>query len=203
MQIKHVISICYFEILPYDDTLAHLVICHIVFILIPQSWNSHQQTVFCNVWHMSSFMVTIFDTEFMSRHITCNLYYNLKFVPIHFFGQLFHRNMTFNENWHLLFRCLFLFTWKYRPVNMTEATLNVNNYMYIDICSISAKFHMCMYDKNKNDYAQNQSNIHCSCVHNRTFWTTLKKYRVLFSKPTLWPFSAVSKGCPQAILCIP
>ena len=37
-------------------------------------------------------------------------------------------------------------------MNMTEATLNVNN--YIDICSTPSKFHMCMYDRMKI-YAQN------------------------------------------------
>ena len=36
----------------------------------------------------------------------------------------------------------------------TEATLNANN--YIDICSIPSKFNMCMYDRMKNIYAQNQ-----------------------------------------------
>ena len=54
---------------------------------------------------------------------------------------------------------------------MTEATLNANN--YIDICSIPSKFHMCMYERMKNIYAQNQSSIHFSCVwkalNNRTF----------------------------------
>ena len=30
MQIKHVISMNYFKILQYDDTLALLTICHIV-----------------------------------------------------------------------------------------------------------------------------------------------------------------------------
>ena len=54
---------------------------------------------------------------------------------------------------------------------MTEVTLKANN--FIDICSIPLKFLMCMYDRMKNIYAQNQSSIHCSCVwkaiHNRTF----------------------------------
>ena len=58
---------------------------------------------------------------------------------------------------------------------MTEATLNANN--YIDICSIPSKFHMCMYEKMKNIYAQKQSSIHCPCVwkavHNKTFWIIL------------------------------
>ena len=36
---------------------------------------------------------------------------------------------------------------------MTEVTLNANN--FIDICSIRSKFHMCMYDRMKNIYAQN------------------------------------------------
>ena len=48
------------------------------------------------------------------------------------------------------------------------------SYNYIDICSIPSKFHMCMYERMKNIYAQNQSNIHCHCVwkavHNRTFF---------------------------------
>ena len=34
---------------------------------------------------------------------------------------------------------------------MTGATLNANN--YIDICSISSKFHMGMYERIKNIYA--------------------------------------------------
>ena len=54
---------------------------------------------------------------------------------------------------------------------MTEATLNANN--FVDICSIPLKLHMCMYDRMKNVYAQNQSSIHCcivwKAVHNRTF----------------------------------
>ena len=54
---------------------------------------------------------------------------------------------------------------------MTEA----NN--YIDICSIPSKFHMCMYERMKNIYVQNQSSIHCLCVwkaiYNRTFWIIL------------------------------
>ena len=58
---------------------------------------------------------------------------------------------------------------------MTEATLNVNN--YIDICWIPSKFHMCMYEIMKNICAQNQSSIHCprvwKAVHNRTFWIIL------------------------------
>ena len=73
------------------------------------------------------------------------------------------------------FNTLFLFTWRYRPVHKTGATLNANH--FIDICSISSKFRMCMYYGIKNVYAQNQSSIHCSCVrkavHNRTFWWTL------------------------------
>ena len=43
---------------------------------------------------------------------------------------------------------------------MTEATLIANN--YIDICSNPSKFHMCMYDRMTNIYAQNRSMIHCS-----------------------------------------
>ena len=54
---------------------------------------------------------------------------------------------------------------------MTETTLNANN--YIDICSIPSKFKMCMHERMKNIYAQNQPSIHFSClwksVHNRTF----------------------------------
>ena len=61
MQIQNVISIFFFENLPYDDTLALLVLCNIVFILIPYRWNSHQQPVFCNVWHT-------FHTEFRICH---------------------------------------------------------------------------------------------------------------------------------------
>ena len=58
---------------------------------------------------------------------------------------------------------------------MTEATLNANN--YIDIRWIPSKFHMCMYERMKNMYAQNQSSMHCprvwKAVHNRTFWIIL------------------------------
>ena len=72
--IKHAISIYYFKILLCDDTLALLVMCHIVFVLIPHLWNSHQQPVFCNVWHVSSFIVTIFDTEFISLSHTCQVW---------------------------------------------------------------------------------------------------------------------------------
>ena len=88
MPISQAISINHFKILLYDDTLALLVICHIVFVIIPQPWNSHQQPVFCNVWHMSSFRVTLFDTEFMSLSYTKScikiayiLCYSQKFVP--------------------------------------------------------------------------------------------------------------------------
>ena len=53
---------------------------------------------------------------------------------------------------------------------MTEAALKSFN--FIGICSIPSKFQMCMYERMKNVYAQNQSSIHCSCVwkvvHNRT-----------------------------------
>ena len=67
---------------------------------------------------------------------------------------------------------------------MTEATLNANN--YIAICSIPSKFHMCMYERMKNIYAQNQSSIHCPCVwkavHNRTFWIIL----VLRMQKNIW-----------------
>ena len=38
---------------------------------------------------------------------------------------------------------------------MTEATINANN--YFDSSSIPSKFHLCMYDRMKNIYAQNQS----------------------------------------------
>ena len=43
---------------------------------------------------------------------------------------------------------------------MTEVTLKAN--IFIDICSIPSKFHVCMHDRMKNIYAQNQSSIHCS-----------------------------------------
>ena len=65
---------------------------------------------------------------------------------------------------------------------MTEATLNANN--YIDICSIPSKFRMCMYERMKNIYAQNQLSIHCpyvwKAVHNRTFWMILVYKMILF-----------------------
>ena len=77
------------------------------------------------------------------------------------------------------------FIFKYRPVHMTEVTLKANN--FIDICSIPSKFHMCMYDRMKNIYIQNQSSIHRSCVwkavHNRTFWITLVRYRFIWFTP--------------------
>ena len=105
MPISQAISINYFKIILYDDTLALLVVCHIVFVLIPQPWNSHQQPVFCNVWHMSSFSVALFDTEFMSLSYTKSCikiayipYYSQKFVPGPFWGQTFHRNTTFCED---------------------------------------------------------------------------------------------------------
>ena len=42
---------------------------------------------------------------------------------------------------------------------MTEVFLKANN--FIDICSIPSKFHMCIYYRMKDIYAQNQSSIHC------------------------------------------
>ena len=52
---------------------------------------------------------------------------------------------------------------KYRPLYMTEATLNANNNIYI--CSIfSSKLHILMYDRIKNMYTQNQRSIPLSCV---------------------------------------
>ena len=126
--------------------------CHIIFVLIPQPWYSHQQPVFCNVWHMSYFRITIFETEFMSLSYpwscikkTYILYYSQKFVPHLFLGQTFYRNATFCENLHFLFQRFPLFIFKYRPVYMTEATLNANN--YINICSIPSIYHMYMYDR--------------------------------------------------------
>ena len=180
--IKQAISIYYFKILLYENTLALLMRYHIVFVLIPQPLNWHQQHVFCNVWHMSSFRVTIFDTEFMALSyselcikIAYILYYSQKFVPHPFWGQTFHRKTIFCENWHLLFQRFPVFIFKYKPVHMTEVNLKANN--FIDICSIPSKFHMCRYDRMKNICAQNQSSIHCSCVwkavHNISFWTTL------------------------------
>ena len=102
MPISQAISIKYFKILLYDDTLALLVICHIVFVLISQPWNSHQQPVFCNVWHMSSFRVTLFDTEFMLLSYTKScikiayiLYYSQKFDPHPFLGAIFSSQHDF------------------------------------------------------------------------------------------------------------
>ena len=106
-----------------------------------------------------------------------------------------------------------LFIFKYRPFYITEATLNANN--YIDICSIPSKFHMCMYDRLKNIYAQNQSSKHCSCVkkavHNRTFWRTLvsffnlehKSILLLFCYEGLFRFSDISvilRGDNQSLI---
>ena len=159
------------------------MICHIVFVLIPQPWNSHQQPVFSYVWHMSSLRVSLFMIEFMSLSYTKScikiayiLYYSQKFVPHPFLGA------NFSSQHYFLWRLTSpsstlspLFIFKYWPVYMTEATLNANN--YIDICSIPSKFHICMYERMKNIYAQNQSSIHCPCVwkavHNRTFWIIL------------------------------
>ena len=74
---------------------------------------------------------------------------------------------------------------------MTEATLNANN--YIEICSMPSKFHMCMYERMKNIYAQNQSSIHCPCVwkavYNRTFCIILVFELLIFSLlPSLYNF---------------
>ena len=105
MPISQAISINYFKILLYDYTLALLVICHIVFVLIPHPWNSHQQPIYCNVWHMPSVRVTLVDTEFMPLSYTKSfikiayiLYYSLKFVSHPFWGQTVHRNTTFCED---------------------------------------------------------------------------------------------------------
>ena len=64
------------------------------------------------------------------------------------------------------FNLFYLFIFKYRPVYMTEAALNAN--YYFDICSIPSKFHMCMYDRMKDIYVQNQSSMYCFCV-----WTAV------------------------------
>ena len=128
---------------------------------------------------MSPFTVTLFETEFMSLSYTKScikiayiLYYSQKFVPHPFLGiKTFHRNTTFVKINISLFNAFPLFIFKYRPVYMTEATLNANN--FIDICSIPSKLHMCKYERMKNIYAQNESSIHCLCVwkavHNKTF----------------------------------
>ena len=101
MPTSQAISINYFKNLLYD-TLALLVIYHIVSVLIPQPWNSHQQPVFCNVRNMSSFSATLYDTEFMSLSYTksCikiaySLYYSQKFVPQPFLGANFSSQHDF------------------------------------------------------------------------------------------------------------
>ena len=142
---------------------------------------------------MFSFRVTLFDTEFMSLSYTksCikiayNLYYSQKSVPNPFLGANFLSQHDFL--WRLTSPSSTLppppfFIFKYKPVYMTEATLNANN--YIDICSIPSKFHMCMYERMKNIYAKNQSSIHCPCawkaVRNRTFWIILVYEHVLYN----------------------
>ena len=87
---------------------------------------------------------------------------------------------------------------------MTETTLNVNN--YIDICSIPSKFHMCMYERMKNIYAQNQSSIHCPCVwkavHNRTFWIILVICACRVPKPQQWSLGKVANLKCQIFICI-
>ena len=110
-----------------------------------------------------------------------------------FGGKLFIARRLFGENQHFLFQRFPPFIFKYRAVHMTEVTLKANN--FIDICSIPSKFHMCMYDRMKNIYAQNQTGIYCSgvwkAVHNRTFWKTLahvyhvicNRGRLLFQTP--------------------
>ena len=84
----------------------------------------------------------------------------------------------------ILFQHFPPFIFKYRPVHKTDVTLKAKN--FIDICSIPSKFYMCMYDRMKNIYAQNQSSIHCSCVqkavHNRTFWIILVSLIYIFCK---------------------
>ena len=99
------------------------------------------------------------------------MYYSKKCAPSLFGGKLFIATLLFVKINISEFNAFPLFIFKYRPVYMTEATLNPNN--YIDICSIPSKFHMCMCDRMKNIYARNQSSIYCPCVwkavHNRTF----------------------------------
>ena len=127
---------------------------------------------------MSSFIVTLFDTEFMSPSYiklcikrAYIMYYSKKIAPSLFWGKLGIATLLFVKINISKFNAFPLFTFKYRPVYMTEATLNANN--YIDICLIPSKFYICMYERMKNIYAQNQSSIHCPCVwkavHNRTF----------------------------------
>ena len=78
-----------------------------------------------------------------------------------FLEQTFHRNRIFFVKINIsYFKTFSLFIFKYRPVYMTEVTLNVNN--YIDICSLLSKFHMCLYDNMKNIHVQNHLIIHCS-----------------------------------------
>ena len=73
------------------------MIYHIVFVLIPQPWNSHQQHVFCYVWHMPSFMLTIFDTEFMA------LSYPQSCIKIAYYSSLFSEVCSSSLFWGKLF----------------------------------------------------------------------------------------------------
>ena len=57
---------------------------------------------------------------------------------------------------------LFQYIYPNRPMYITEANFNAN--IYINIRSIPSKFQMCMHDRMKNIYAQNQSAIHSSYV---------------------------------------
>ena len=91
--------------------------------------------------------------------------------PISFLGKLLIATRHFVNINISYFNSFSLFIFKYWPVYMTEVNLNANN--YFDIYSITSKFHMCMYDRMKYIYVQNQPSIHYSClwkaVHSRTF----------------------------------
>ena len=66
MPISQAISINYFKILLYDDTLALLVMSH-CFLSLFHNLEIHISNMYTVMYDtMSSFRVTLFDTEFMS-----------------------------------------------------------------------------------------------------------------------------------------
>ena len=120
--------------------------------------------------------------------------------PIPFWGKFFIATRLFVKINISYFNAFSPFIFKYRPVYMTDATLNAN--FYFDICSIPSKFHMCMYDRMKNIFAQNQSSIQCSyvwkAVHNRTFWMILVQVVSRESYPNFHMWTAVKNFRPES-----
>ena len=128
---------------------------------------------------MSSLRVRVFDTKGMSFSDLLSyikmawvMHYTQNFVlQTPFGGKLFKYTqlfITIRKSYSF-----YHFFHKYRPLYMTEATLNANNNIYI--CSIfSSKLHILMYDRIKNMYTQ-ISEAYLFLAYGKSFITYLLK----------------------------